>query len=53
MKNLKKENLKFSESQLLSIKDRIKHWNTKDKIIPTAKRILGEVTINIINEKTQ
>ena len=33
MKNLEKARLEFSESQLLTIKNKIKNWNTKDQVI--------------------
>ena len=33
MTNLEKARLELTESQLLSIKDRIKTWNTKEKVI--------------------
>ena len=33
MTNLKKARLELTESQLLTIKDRIQNWNTKDQII--------------------
>ena len=33
MKNLGKASIELTESQLLAIKDRIKTWNTKEKII--------------------
>ena len=33
MTNLKKARLELTESQLLTIKDRIQTWNTKDQII--------------------
>ncbi len=33
MKNLEKTRIEFTESQLLSIKDRIKSWNTRDQVI--------------------
>ena len=33
MTNLEKARLELTESQLLTIKDRIKTWNTKDKVI--------------------
>ena len=32
MTNLEKARLELTESQLLSIKDRIKTWNTKEKV---------------------
>ena len=33
MKNLKQTRLELTESQLLTIKDRIKNWSTKDQVI--------------------
>ena len=33
MTNLTNARLELSESQLLTIKDRIRNWNTKDQII--------------------
>ena len=33
MTYLEKANFKLTESQLLTIKDRIKTWSTKDKVI--------------------
>ena len=33
MTNLKKTRLELTESQLLTIKDRIKSWSTKDQVI--------------------
>ena len=33
MKNLNKAKLELSESQLLTIKERIKNWRTKDQVI--------------------
>ena len=33
MTNLEKARLELTESQLLSIKDRIKNWSTKDQVI--------------------
>jgi len=33
MKNSEKARLVLTESQLLSIKDRIKSWSTKDQVI--------------------
>ncbi len=33
MKNLRKPPLVLTESQLLTIEDRIKSWRTKDKVI--------------------
>ena len=33
MINLEKTQLELTESQLLTIKDRIKNWHTKDEVI--------------------
>ena len=33
MKNLDRKSLELTEAQLLSIKDRIKSWSTKDQVI--------------------
>tara|TARA_B100000427_G_C14962294_1_gene357279 strand:- start:311 stop:457 length:147 start_codon:yes stop_codon:yes gene_type:complete len=33
MTNLEKAQLELTESQLLTIKDRIKNWRTKDEVI--------------------
>ena len=33
MTNLEKAQLELTESQLLTIKDRIKNWRTKDQVI--------------------
>ena len=33
MTNLEKARLELTESELLSIKERIKNWSTKDKVI--------------------
>ena len=33
MTNLEKARLELTESQLLTIKDRIKSWSTKDQVI--------------------
>ncbi len=33
MTNLEKTRITFTESQLLTIKDRIKTWSTKDQVI--------------------
>ena len=43
MTNLEKARLEFTESQLLSIKDRIKHWNTKDKVIDMMRYRYGHL----------
>ena len=33
MTNLEKSRLELTESQLITIKDRIKNWSTKDQVI--------------------
>ena len=33
MKNVKKSRIELTELQLLTIKDRIKNWRTKDQVI--------------------
>ena len=41
MKNLEKARLELTESQLLSIKDRIKTWSTKDQVIDIMRNRYG------------
>ena len=41
MTNLEKTRLELTESQLLTIKDRIKNWRTKDKVIYMMKNRYG------------
>ncbi len=41
MKNLEKACLKLTESQLLTIKDRIKNWSTKDQVIDVMRYQYG------------
>ena len=43
MTNLEKARLQFTESQLLSIKDRIKSWNTKDQVIDIMRYRYGQL----------
>ena len=43
MKNLEKERLELTESQLLIIKDRIKTWNTKEKVIDIMRYRYGRI----------
>ena len=43
MTNLKKARLELTESQLLTIKDRIQNWNTKDQIIDIMRYRYGLV----------
>ena len=41
MTNLEKARLELTESQLLTIKDRIKNWSTKDQVINIMRRRYG------------
>ena len=43
MKNLGKSRLELTESQLLTIKDRIKSWNTKEKVIDIMRYRYGRI----------
>ena len=43
MKNLGKARLELTESQLLTIKDRIKTWNTKEKVIDIMRYRYGRI----------
>ena len=43
MSNHKKVRLEFTESQLLTIKDRIKHWSTKDQVIDMMRYRYGQI----------
>ena len=43
MTNLEKAPLQLTESQLLSIKDRIKRWNTKDQVIDIMRYRYGQL----------
>ncbi len=43
MKNLENARLQLTESQLLTIKERIKHWNTKDKVIDMMRYRYGRL----------
>ena len=43
MKNLRKVPLEFTESQLIAIKDQIKHWSTKDKVIDIMRYRYGQI----------
>ena len=43
MTNLGKARLELTESQLLSIKDRIKNWSTKDKVIDMMRYRYGRL----------
>tara|TARA_B100000700_G_C14387066_1_gene553031 strand:+ start:407 stop:553 length:147 start_codon:yes stop_codon:yes gene_type:complete len=43
MTNLEKARLELTESQLLTIKDRIKNWRTKDKVINMMRYRYGRI----------
>ncbi len=43
MTNLEKAPLELTESQLLSIKDRIKSWNTKEQVIDIMRYRYGRL----------
>ena len=43
MKNLEKARIELTESQLLTIKDRIKTWNTKEKLIDIMRYRYGRI----------
>ena len=43
MTNLGKAPLKLTESQLLTIKDRIKSWSTKDQVIDIMRYRYGRL----------
>tara|TARA_B100001113_G_C20766650_1_gene473349 strand:+ start:365 stop:511 length:147 start_codon:yes stop_codon:yes gene_type:complete len=43
MKNLGKARIELTESQLLSIKDRIKSWSTKDQVIDIMRYRYGRL----------
>ncbi len=43
MTNLEKARLELTEAQLLSIKDRIKTWRTKDKVIDLMRYRYGQL----------
>ena len=43
MKNLGETRLELTESQLLTIKDRIKTWNTKEKVIDIMRYRYGRM----------
>ena len=43
MTNSEKAPIELSESQLLTIKDRIKHWSTKDKVIDMMRFRYGRI----------
>ena len=43
MTNLEKARLELTESQLLTIKDRIKTWSTKEKVIDIMRYRYGKL----------
>ena len=43
MTHLEKARLEMTESQLLTIKDRIKNWSTKDQIIDLMRYRYGRI----------
>ena len=43
MTNLEKKRLALTESQLLTIQDRIKNWRTKDKVIYIMRNRYGQL----------
>ena len=43
MTNLRKARLELTESQLLFIKNRIKNWRTKDKVIDVMRYRYGRL----------
>ena len=43
MTNLEKARLELTESQLLTIKDRIKSWRTKDQVIDMMRYRYGRL----------
>ena len=43
MKNLNTTQLELTESQLLTIKDRIKNWRTKDQVIDMMRYRYGRI----------
>tara|TARA_B100000579_G_C22441426_1_gene670049 strand:- start:261 stop:407 length:147 start_codon:yes stop_codon:yes gene_type:complete len=43
MTNMKKARLELTESQLETIKDRIRSWNTKDQVIDLMRYRYGRV----------
>ncbi len=42
MTNQEKVRIEFTESQLLTIKDRIKNWSTKDQVINIMRYRYGQ-----------
>ena len=43
MRNLDRSCIELTESQLLSIKDKIKDWNTKDQVIDIMRYRYGRL----------
>ncbi len=43
MTNLEKARLELTESQLLTIKDRIKNWSIKDQVIDIMRNRYGQL----------
>ena len=43
MKNLDRSRIELTESQLLTIKDRIKRWSTKDQVIDIMRYRYGQL----------
>ena len=43
MTNLEKARLELTESQLMTIKDRIKNWRTKDQVIDMMRYRYGQL----------
>tara|TARA_B100000579_G_scaffold394206_1_gene371400 strand:+ start:1114 stop:1260 length:147 start_codon:yes stop_codon:yes gene_type:complete len=43
MTHLERARIELTESQLLSIKDRIKNWSTKDKVIDMMRYRYGRL----------
>ncbi len=43
MTNLEKSRLELTESQLITIKDRIKNWSTKDQVIDIMRYRYGRL----------
>jgi len=43
MKNLDRSRIELTESQLLTIKDRIKNWSTKDQVIDIMRYRYGRL----------
>ena len=43
MTSLEKSRLELTESQLLTIKDRIKNWSTKDQVIDIMRYLYGRL----------